>query len=56
MPDGRLSFLDVSQEAGVAVSAIGFSAAAGDVDGDGRPDLYVASHNRYGQVTPDAWY
>ena len=56
MPDGTLSFRDVSQEAGVAVSAIGFSAAAGDVNGDGRPDVYVASYNRYGQVTPDVWF
>jgi hypothetical protein len=56
VPDGKLSFLDVSQEAGVAVSAIGFSAAAGDVNGDGRPDVYVTSYNRYGQVTPDVWY
>ena len=56
VPDGKLAFVDVSQEAGVAVSAIGFSAAAGDVNGDGRPDLYVASYNRYGQVTPDVWY
>ena len=56
VPDGKLSFLDVSQEAGVAVSAIGFSAAAGDVNGDGRPDVYVASYNRYGQVTPDVWF
>ena len=54
--DGALRFVDVSQEAGVAVSAIGFSAAAGDVNGDGRPDLYVSSYNRYGQVTPDVWY
>ena len=56
VPDGKLAFVDVSQEAGVAVSAIGFSAAAGDVNGDGRPDLYVSSYNRYGQVTPDVWY
>jgi hypothetical protein len=56
VPDGKPSFRDVSQEAGVAVSAIGFSAAAGDVNGDGRPDLYVSSYNRYGQVTPDVWF
>jgi hypothetical protein len=56
VPDGKLAFVDVSQEAGVAVPAIGFSAAAGDVNADGRPDLYVASYNRYGQVTPDVWY
>ena len=36
--------------------AIGFSAAAADVNGDGRPDVYVASYNRYGQVTPDVWF
>ena len=56
LADGKLSFRDVSQEMGVAVAAIGFSAAAADVNGDGRPDIYVASYNRYGQVTPDVWY
>jgi len=56
VPDGTLAFRDVSQEAGVAVPAIGFSAAAADVNGDGRPDVYVSSYNRYGQVTPDAWF
>lgn len=56
VPEGTLRFRDVSQEAGVAVSAIGFSAAAADVNGDARPDIYVTSYNRYGQVTPDVWY
>ncbi|HYO62909.1 MAG TPA: VCBS repeat-containing protein [Pyrinomonadaceae bacterium] len=56
VPDGRLSFVDSSQEAGVAVGAVGFSAAAGDVNGDGRLDIYVTSYNRYGQVTPDSWF
>jgi len=55
-PGGRLRFEDVSLEAGVAVPAIGFSAAAGDVNGDGRLDIYVTSYNRYGQVTPDSWF
>jgi len=56
VPDGKLAFEDVSQEHGVAVPAVGFSVAAADVNSDGRPDIYVASYNRYGQVTPDVWY
>jgi hypothetical protein len=56
VPDGRLAFHDVSLEAGVAVNAFGFSAAAADVNGDGRLDIYVASYNRYGQVTPNSWF
>ncbi|HEX8852355.1 MAG TPA: VCBS repeat-containing protein, partial [Pyrinomonadaceae bacterium] len=36
--------------------AIGFSAVAGDVNSDGFLDIYVASYNRYGQVTPDSWF
>jgi hypothetical protein len=55
LPDGRLEFWDISHESGVAVSAVGFSAVAGDVDGNGYPDIYVASYNRYGQVLPDHW-
>ena len=53
---GKLQFSDVSLEKGVAKNAIGFSAVAGDVNGDGRLDIYVTSYNRYGQVTPDSWY
>ena len=55
VPDGRLWLEDVSFEAGVAVSAIGFSAAAADVNEDGQLDIYVTSYNRYGQIMPDAW-
>jgi len=55
-PDGELGFWDVSLEAGVAVPAVGFSAAAADLNADGRPDIYVASYNRYGEVTPDSWF
>jgi hypothetical protein len=55
LPDGRLEFWDISHESGVAVPAIGFSAVAGDVDGNGFPDIYVTSYNRYGQVLPDRW-
>lgn len=53
---GKLEFDDVSLETGVAKDAIGFSAVAGDVNGDGRLDVYVTSYNRYGQVTPDSWF
>ena len=55
VPDGRFEFWDVSLEAGVARPAIGFSAVAGDVDGNGYPDIYVASYNRYGEVLPNRW-
>jgi len=55
VPDGTLLFLDRSLEAGVAVDANGFSAAAADVNGDGLQDIYVASYNRYGLVMPNAW-
>ena len=54
--NGKLEFADVSLESGVAKDAIGFSAVAGDVNGDGRLDVYVTSYNRYGQVTPDSWF
>ena len=54
--DGKLEFLDVSLESGIAVDAIGFSAIAGDVNGDGWPDIYVTSYNRYGQVAPNSWF
>ncbi len=40
----------------MAKDAIGFSAVAGDVNGDGRLDVYVTSYNRYGQITPDSWF
>jgi hypothetical protein len=56
VPDGKLGFVDVSLEAHVDVSAVGFSAVAGDVNGDGYPDIYVASYNRYGLIQPDSWY
>jgi hypothetical protein len=55
VPDGQLRFEDVSLERGVAVTATGFSAAAADVNFDGRVDVYVASYNAYGRVTPNSW-
>ncbi|HEX8685318.1 MAG TPA: VCBS repeat-containing protein, partial [Pyrinomonadaceae bacterium] len=55
--DGKLQFADASSESGVGgVQAVGFSAVAGDVNGDGLLDVYVTSYNRYGQVTPDSWF
>ena len=55
-PDGHLEFVDVSPEAGVAESAFGFSAIAGDVNQDGWPDIYVASYNAYGRIMPNSWH
>lgn len=54
-PDGTLHFVDVSAEAGVDRGAQGYSAAADDVNGDGWPDIYVASYNRYGTIMPNSW-
>jgi hypothetical protein len=55
VPDGVLRFEDVSLEMRVASHTVGFSAAAADVNGDGRPDIYVTSYNDYGRVTPNSW-
>ncbi|MCP4901895.1 MAG: VCBS repeat-containing protein [bacterium] len=55
IPDGELRFFDVSLESGVARDAVGFSAVAGDVDGNGYADIYVTSYNRYGEILPDRW-
>lgn len=54
--DGSFKFEDISVKAHVNHEAIGFSAAVGDVNGDGLPDVYVTSYNYYGQVVPDSWY
>lgn len=55
-PEGKLIFLEVSEEARVSLPAIGFSAAAGDVNNDGWADIYVTSYNRYGRVMPNSWH
>jgi hypothetical protein len=55
VPDGRLAFRDVSSAAGVEIERDAFSVAAGDVNGDGRPDLAVACYGDYGPVVPDSW-
>lgn len=56
MQDGRLSFRDVSEASGVSLEAVGYSAVAGDVNGDGLPDIYVCSYNRPDIVTVDNLY
>ncbi len=55
VPDGTLTFVDVSAASGVDLPAQGFSASAADVNGDGYPDIHVASYNRYGLVMPNSW-
>lgn len=54
--NGTFKFVDVSVQAHVNHEAIGFSAAVGDVNGDGLPDVYVTSYNYYGKVVPNSWY
>ena len=55
VPDGEWAFRDISARAGVDRKTIGFSAAAGDVNGDGVPDIYVTTYNNFGPVLPDSW-
>ncbi|MEM8883164.1 MAG: VCBS repeat-containing protein [Planctomycetota bacterium] len=49
------TFVDISEKAGVAVPSIGFTATAGDVNGDRVPDIYVACYHNYGPVAPTSW-
>ncbi len=41
VPGGELRFRDVTAESGLAASGYGMGVATGDVDNDGRVDLYV---------------
>ncbi len=43
IPTGQLRFVDVSSAAGVQHEGYGMGVAVGDVDNDGRPDLYVTN-------------
>ncbi|MCZ6691573.1 MAG: VCBS repeat-containing protein [Planctomycetota bacterium] len=47
VPDGELRFLDISVPSGVSIRTNGLSAVAGDVNGDGRPDIYVCGYGRF---------
>ena len=42
--DGALRFTDVTATSGIRVTRWSFGAAVGDVDGDGRDDLFVACY------------
>jgi hypothetical protein len=44
IPSGKLSFTDVTEEAGVGHSGQGMGVAAGDYDNDGYIDLYVTNY------------
>ena len=44
IPSGKLSFTDVTEQAGVGHSAQGMGVAAGDYDNDGFVDLYVTNY------------
>jgi hypothetical protein len=55
VPDGTIEFREVSESAGVSRAADGYSAVSADVNGDGFPDVYVCSYNKYGQVMPNSW-
>lgn len=47
IPEGRLRFTDVTEQAGVGHIGYGMGAAVGDYNNDGYPDLYVTNfgHN-----------
>jgi hypothetical protein len=46
IPSGKLSFTDVTEEAGVGHADFGMGVAAGDYDNDGYIDLYVTNYGR----------
>ena len=43
VPEGSLSFADVTQRAGLAFQGYAMGAAVGDYDGDGDPDIYITA-------------
>jgi hypothetical protein len=44
--DGNGHFVDVTLRAGLHVAGYGMGATAGDIDGDGNPDLYVTAFGK----------
>jgi hypothetical protein len=46
IPSGKLTFTDVTEEAGVGYKGLGMGVAAGDYDNDGNIDLYVTNVGR----------
>jgi hypothetical protein len=50
VPDGKLYFLDVSEQAGISVPGYGMSSVAADVNRDGWPDIYLTSYNEFDEI------
>jgi hypothetical protein len=55
VPEGALAFRDVSTRAGLVDATYGFSAAAGDLDGDGWTDLYVPGYGSWVATPPNSF-
>ena len=46
----QLHFTDVTAQSGIAASGYGMGVAVGDIDNDGRPDLYLTKFNAPNQL------
>ena len=55
LPGGPPQFVDRTRASGIDVSGWTYSAAAGDVNGDGLLDLYATSYHDWPWVLPDSW-